>query len=365
MIPRIKRIDRYVIVSFAAALVSTTMLVAILFVALDAFPHLDDFVETIKRDGGWSGLFTIGAYYVSRFLMELGTFGEIVAIASAVVVVAGMAKANEFVALLAGGMSLRRMALPVLISCGLIGAGVFALRNVAGPDLTKRQRDDWRRIKGRGMALGESLSVQGRSGAAREAAVALSLEQYDSSSLNGRGFAAAVICPGQPFVDIRAEAAQWDEDAHTWRFPEGACKWSYRSGNSGSAAFERIDSFETALGPDLLEAEDLGAGVLGLGGLLRQNARPEFATAFHERLAQMFAPLALALVVLPFILVTDRTRVFQGTMLAIIAIVVYEVVARVMCGAAASGYIPAVIGGWTAPLLFCGLGAWRLSAIET
>jgi len=358
------RIDRHITIAFATALASTLLLIAILFVVLDAFPNLDNYALIIKRDGFLVGIAVIARYYVMHFLTQLSGFGEIIAATSAIVVVAGMARSNEFVAMLAGGMSLRRVALPVFVCCGLVGVGIFALRNGAGPDLARGARDDWRIIKGRGAALGRSLSVQGRSGEEGESAVALSVEEYDPSTSTGTGFAVAVIAPGKPFVDIRADVAVWDGDAHAWRFPHGAHRWSYGS-NERTEALTTIRAFETGLGPDLLEAEDLGASVVGLGGLLRQRSRPEFAAELHERLAQILAPLALALIALPFVLTTDRTRVFQGTMLAAITVIGYEMVAHICGSASATGYIPAIVGGWLAPVAFGGLGAWRLCVIDT
>ena len=122
----------------------------------------------------------------------------------------------------------------MLICCFIVGLGVFALRNLAGPDLARTRRDDWREIKGTGQALGQSLSVQGRSGENGEAAVALSVEAYYPAELRGSGFAAAVIAPGVPFVDIRAPEATWDEEAGCWRFGQGGQKWSYASSSSTS-----------------------------------------------------------------------------------------------------------------------------------
>jgi lipopolysaccharide export LptBFGC system permease protein LptF len=166
-------------------------------------------------------------------------------------------------------------------------------------------------------------------------------------------------------VDIRADRAVWDHDAAAWRFPEGARRWQYASSENPVAALSTIEELRTDLSPDLLEAEELGPRVLGIGGLVRQRARPEFAAALHERLAQVFAPLALALAALPFLLTTDRSRVVYGTVAATLVVVSYEVLSRALTAMAATGYLPPVVGGWLVPVVFCGFGAWRLAVLDT
>jgi lipopolysaccharide export LptBFGC system permease protein LptF len=361
----IRRADLYVAAGFASAVGASVALAGVLFVTLDAFQNLDDLAELVGREGFFAGTGIALRYYTASLLVEAAAFGEVLALAGALMAVATMAKGNEFVALLSGGMSLRRVALPIFIGCGVLGVAVFALRNAAGPQLVRSRWRDLRAITGSGVGLGKSLSVQGWCGEDGASAVALSLEEYDPAARAGKGFSAAIVASGRPFVDIRAKSAQWDGRAKAWRFPEGAHRWSYQSGDDAGSALAVIRELHTRLGPDLLEAEDYGPGVLTLGGLYRQRARPEFAAAFHERLAQLVAPLALALAALPFVLLTDRARVFPGAMLAIAVTVGYELTARVGIGAAASGYLPAVLGGWVAPVGFGAFGAWRLAQIDT
>lgn len=357
-----KRLDRYVFRGFAVALASTLVLVLVLYMVLDAFQRLDDYVEHARREGVIVAVGVVLRYYLARFLAELSVFSEIVAIIPAVLVIAGMARANEFVAPLAAGRSLRRLALPVFAGCALVGILAFALQNVAGPALVRQAFADRRRINGRAAALGSSLSVQGRSGGA---AVAVSVERYDPGARRAEGFQACVIdgAGDAPLVDIRAPVAVWDPVPRAWLFPEGARRWAYGSAVTAvtaESAFEKIDNFPTALGPDLLEAEELGTRVLGLGALFRQRARPEFASAFHRRLAQILAPLALALAAVPFVLTTDRSRIFHAGVLTALVTVGYEVASR---GFAA--YLPPLLGGWLAPLGFAALGAWRLRTMDT
>ena len=361
MKPRMRRTDRYIISAFALAFAATLSLVAVLFVVVDLVQTLDRVVTFFGREGVLTGVGVVASYYAVRFLSQLAVFGEIVAIVPAVLVASSMARSNEFVGMMAGGLSLRRIALPLFAGCAALGLVTFGLRNTAGPAFVRSERADYRRIRGRQRTLGKSLSVQGRDSATR--AVVISLEEFDPSRRAGRGFAAQVIEQAGPLVDIRAPLAVWSEQGHEWRFPEGATKWLY--GAEGGKPLERVEYFRTSLDPDLLEAEELGAEVLTLAGLWRQRARPRFASKLHERIAQAFVPLVIALAALPFVLTTDRSRVLQGTILAILVVAAYEVASRAMLSAAGAGHIPAVLGGWTAPVAFCGFGVWRMVRLRT
>ncbi len=361
-----RRTDRYLISAFALAFAATLSLVAVLFVVVDLVQTLDRVVTFFGREGVLTGVGVVASYYAVRFLSQLAVFGEIVAIVPAVLVASSMARSNEFVGMMAGGLSLRRIALPLFAGCAALGLVTFGLRNTAGPAFVRSEYADYRRIRGRQRTLGKSLSVQGqdkapKTGATR--AVVISLEEFDPSRRAGRGFAAQVIEQAGPLVDIRAPLAVWSEQGHEWRFPEGATKWLY--GAEGGKPLERVEYFRTSLDPDLLEAEELGAEVLTLAGLWRQRARPRFASKLHERIAQAFVPLVIALAALPFVLTTDRSRVLQGTILAILVVAAYEVASRAMLSAAGAGHIPAVLGGWTAPVAFCGFGVWRMVRLRT
>jgi len=355
----VKRLDRYVFRGFVVALASTLVLVLVLYMVLDAFQRLDDYVDHARREGVLAGVGLVLRYYAARFLAELSVFSEIVAVIPAVLVVAGMARANEFVAPLAAGRSLPRLAMPVFAGCAIVGVLAFVLQNVAGPGLVRQSFADRRRINGRAAALGSSLSVQGRDGSA---AVSVSVERYDPGTRRAEGFQACVIegAAGAPLVDLRAPVALWDSSARAWSFPEGARRWAYGGAVAEGSAFEKVERFPTALGPDLLEAEELGSRVLGLGALFRQRARPEFASAFHRRLAQIFAPLALALAAVPFVMTTDRSRIFHAGVLAALVTVGYEVAARSF-----AAYLPPLLGAWLAPVAFAGLGVWRLRTMDT
>lgn len=355
------RADRYVLTGFGLTLFFTLALIAVLFVVADAFQNLDEFVLHLRRSGAWGGLGLLGRYYAAKFLVSVGSFGEIAAVAPAVVFAASMARSNEFVAVLAAGRSLPRAVLPVFAGCAAVGAAAFCLRTAAGPTLVRSENASARVIFDRAKTMGGALSVQGRSGAT---SCALSVEEYDPASRRARGFRACLVEPTAPFVDIRAASAEWDSSRGAWVFSPAAKKWSYPV-SAGGPAVEELAEFPTCLGPDLLEAEEMGPGVLSTGALFRERSRPELAAALHERLALLLSPVALALAAVPFVLTTDRSRVFTGVAVAALVIALYEVVARSFVAAVASGHLPALVGAWLPPVAFGAAGALGLKRIGT
>jgi lipopolysaccharide export LptBFGC system permease protein LptF len=379
----LNHVDRQCLKAFAVGLASSLGVIALLFVLVDALEHLDEIVEFLREAGLLGGTWVVAGHYAARLLLELSSFGEVVALVPAVIVLASMARANEFVPLLAAGESLRRAALPVFCACAGVGVALFATRNLAGPSLVRSAEGTRRIISRKAATLGSSFSVQGRDRRedGRTRAVAVNIEEYDPARLEARGFSAQVIEEGAPFLDVRAPVARWDDPRGRWLFPEGGEQWSYermelpptgvaaqvqdRRLRGAPSALVRVTEFSTALGPDLIEAEELGPEVLSLSSLFRQRARTEMGAALHSRLARIIAPLALALAALPLVLTTDPRRVLAGTVKACLVAAAYELAAYSLYGAASEGYVPGLIGGWAVPLVFGGAGAWLLASLDT
>lgn len=353
------RADRYVFVGFVIALLLCLCLLGVLFVVADAFQNLDEFVLHLRRAGTWQGLGILASYYAARFLISVGSFGEVVAAIPAVMLVAFMARSNELVAMLASGRAMARSALPILAGCLLVGVGAFCIKGFAGPCLVRSENTSARIIFDRVRTIGGGLSVHGRSG---DVAYVLSVSEYDPAARKAGNFRACLIEPSGVFTEIRAAEATWVEGA--WKFDPAAEKWSYLLPERAEGP-ERLEELRTQLGPELLESEEMGPGVLPTGALWREGSRPDFAAAFHERLACLFAPVALVAALLPLVLTTDRSQVFQGVALAAFAAAGYEILSRSMLAAAASGRIPAAVGAYLPPVISAALGGLGFSKLRT
>lgn len=345
--------DRYVLKTFLLALASSAILLGGLYVAMSALENIDDLVSFGKRVGATRAVFVGFRYYAASVVHVTASFAEVLALAAAVATAAVMARSNEFVALLAAGVSLRRLAFPVVAASAVVGVLAFSLQCLFGPALVRSEQMDKRRIYGLDESLGSSLSIQGLDG---ETAVVLSVENWDSAARRSGGFAAAFMAPQGGFSEIRAPCAVWDRRGGKWLFPDGGRRWEY--GGEGSLGVASVTELESGLGPDLLEAETLGVEVLGLRSLARQRGRPEYGAALHFRLARLLSPVVLVFLVLPFGLVTDPRRAASGAVICIAVGIGYELAAHMLFRAASSGSLPAWLGGWAVPVTSGGVGAF-------
>lgn len=115
-----------------------------LYVVLDAFANLDEFSERTEK---LSELFTImGRHYLVRLSLFYDRLCGVITMMAAIFTVTWMQKNNEWIAILAAGISTQRAIRPVLISCLLVSA--FAVFNqeciipIVSDELQKTADDD-------------------------------------------------------------------------------------------------------------------------------------------------------------------------------------------------------------------------------
>ncbi|MFV2065554.1 MAG: LptF/LptG family permease [Pirellulales bacterium] len=118
-------IDRYLSRQFAQVFVVCFISLTGLYIVIDAFGHLDEF---INQAGPQGGLFTVlTRYYGYRSLVFFDRTSSILALISAMFTVTWIQRYNELTALMAAGLPRLRIVMPVLIgamSISLLGCGI-------------------------------------------------------------------------------------------------------------------------------------------------------------------------------------------------------------------------------------------------
>lgn len=133
-----KLLDRLLLRAFLQAwLICFTSLVA-LYVVIDAFQRLDDFLAA-NQAGGWANLWLIIAdYYGVQLAIIFDRLAGTMTLLAALFTLAWMQKSNELIPLLATGVPLRRLLRPILLGTLLfIGLGA-ANRELLLPRLASR-----------------------------------------------------------------------------------------------------------------------------------------------------------------------------------------------------------------------------------
>lgn len=115
-------IDRYLLRLFLRVLVICFLSLSGLFVVIDTFGNLDEFLTYRDEHGELWG--TLAAYYAPRILMFFDRTAHMIALMSSVFALTWMQKNNEMTALMAAGIPPTRLVKPLVI-------GVFAVSLLA------------------------------------------------------------------------------------------------------------------------------------------------------------------------------------------------------------------------------------------
>jgi lipopolysaccharide export LptBFGC system permease protein LptF len=140
-----RTLDRYVVRSFLWSAVLLFLAIMALRVVADLFLNIDEFIESDQPVG--EVLRHIGTYYGYQSLMYLSELGGVIIVAAAAFTLARMNHTNELTAMLASGVSLYRVILPiVLCAMGMGGLVILDRELLIPPNAARlaRTRDEGR-----------------------------------------------------------------------------------------------------------------------------------------------------------------------------------------------------------------------------
>ena len=110
-------IDRYIISSFLKIFVICFLSFSGLFVIIDAFTNLEEFLAIGRRDTVTSAILN---YYGPRVLQFFDQTAPLIALVAAIFTLAMMQRSNEVTAIAAGGISKRRVVRPIFLATLII-----------------------------------------------------------------------------------------------------------------------------------------------------------------------------------------------------------------------------------------------------
>ncbi len=317
-------LDRYLLRSLAINYVIALAVMMSLYVVLDLFFNMDEFTE---RGGSVSGvLVSVVSYYWPNLFRYFGQLSGVITLVACVATLARMRRLNELTAVLASGVSLFRVAAPV------IGFGLFTtLLWVVDTELVvprvaaqlARSHEDARGQKTFGVWFLEDGDD-----------ALLSAQQFDPVTGTLRRMMVLKLDEtGTVSSVIEAEQAQWEEiDGHP-----NAGRWVVSRGverirnNALEATFgpgqgtqsERVRHYESELDPLSIQQRQSAQWVSllssrQLGALAGREMTDALAAAVqqarHRRFATPIISLVLLLLGIPFLL--DRQ---PGTILSDLA----------------------------------------------
>lgn len=307
-------------------------------------------------------------YLTPYLLYNLAPLGALVAV---LVTLGIMSKNNEIVAIKAGGTSLYRVAVPLLLGGLALAVTMVALDDTYLPYANQRQDALHNQIKGRPpqtythpqrWIFGESSKIY-------------NYDLFDSRQNLFGGLSVLELDPVNFHLRRRifATRARWLETQHVWGLEGG---W-IRDFSDGSVT--RFEGFTAAAPPELNEppsyfnrevrqAFQMSLGELGsyIDGLHRAGFDVSTLTVqWHKKVAYpLMAPVSMLLAI-PFAFLVGTRGAIGGVALGIGIAVVYWAIAALMEAMGGVGQLPPFLAGWSPDIIFFFLGLYFFFKMPT
>ena len=204
-----KKLDLYILKKFLTTFVFVVSLLVLIICVIDFTEKNDNYIRyEVSGD-------LIFKYYLTFIPFIIGLLTPITVFIATVFVTANMAGRTEIIAILASGVSFRRMMFPYLIGATAIAVASFFLNSDVIPDSNKFRIDFELNYLGKPFAnkkrhmhfkVGEDLYIY--------------IEKYNVNNDEGRNVTLEQIKDNQLVQKLSASRVRWNPDSANWRFME-------------------------------------------------------------------------------------------------------------------------------------------------
>ena len=302
-------------------------------------------------------------------LYQLAPLGALVAV---LVTLGVMSKNNEVVACKASGISLYRLAVPLLIGGVVLAATMLILDDTYLPYANHRQDAFRNQIKGRPpqtyfqprrqWIFGENAKIYnyGLFDPVRNLFGELSVLDLDPATFQVRR-------------RIYAARAHWDDAQKKWVLESGWIRDFAGGAVTNYARFPEMSLPELTEPPSYFNREVLQAFQMSwreLQGYIDDLHQAGFDVSaltvqWHEKIAYpLIAPVSMLLAI-PFALLVGTRGAVGGVALGVAIGIVYWVTARLLEAMGGVGQLPPLLAGWSPDLIFFFLGLYSFLKMPT
>lgn len=354
-------LDRYLMRQMLAGILRVLFILVFLFVTIDLLTHRQENIA--KYDIPWRVVVEYYATFIPRILFEYQAV-PLAVLVSGLMVLGRAAQSNELTAMLAGGISLRRIAAGPIALAALIAVVSLGVQETLGADAiadSRRLEDEY--FSGQSGTRSDGVSWNGLSGGWMCHALS-----FNRVALTGQDVYIHRITP-ERFDEIRARRLYWAPAEHQWLLEDGIWMsfdrtraWEQQSGRitqmvapftEAPESLFALDAPATTkslveLGADIARAEHLGVSTRG--------ARVDY----WAKLARPALSLIMVLIAVPFAVRVRRGGAAVGFGLAILIGIVYVMFFYGGIGLGHLAIVPPLLAAWTANVIFFGAGVYLL-----
>lgn len=364
----IKTIDRYLLRGFTYSYVVSVVIMISLYIVLDLFANLDEFTGDKKTT--FQIIKDICSYYFYHSFLYFAQVAGMITLVAGSFTLARLQRSNELTAMIAGGISLYRVALPI-IGAGVVFNTLWIIdQEVIIPSIADKL-------------------VRGHNEAdTRQSFELWFLEDRDQTLLSAMNYdpntktmyeliAMERDANGQIKAKISADSAVWDPEMKYWQLTRG---FRYaRTINeadfvvAGQMGRTRLDYYESDWQPEDLNLRRNANWIwfLSLNQLTDLLKRPhlimninDVVSARHVRLTQPFLNMLLLFLGLPFFLNRAPHSVLVSVGLCLLVAIGCFLMAFVSQTLASSTAYPA-FAAWLPILVFGPVAAVLMENVKT
>lgn len=365
-------LDRYLYRIFLSAMGVSLVTFLSLFMVID-------FASKIQQFFGLEGISLVPfllEYYGIRVPLFANYILPIVTLFAGVFSMVRLSRANEILPIVASGTSLRRTALPLLLTTVLIGGGSAAIEEFVLPNLSDRlSRTDDLLYSQKGRW---NLVVYGEEGTLVE------VERYDHIHLEMHQVRITQLtAAGRKSRVVTARFAKWDGARRAWKLEDGVSFPFDPQGNPVlmvNAEGRRIvrrdpippggELFRSEIEPgDLQERSTFTGEFMRMKDLKARAARlpriPAIRIQIQSRYSFPWAGLILLLLGLPFASVTTTRSYMKGLLFCFVLVLLFYAAHFLALDMGSEGRLPSLVAAWGAIVGFGAIGVALFVRMKT
>jgi LPS export ABC transporter permease LptG len=357
-------VDRYVLGRFGSVLA----LVWISAVSLGAIADLTGSIDDILKNKAPASV--VFRYYKYLSLQMAFDLAPIAVLVTTLVTFSLLSRTSEVIAMRSLGISLYRLALPVLTGAALIGAICAALQLSVLPASNQKVAEANDRIKGRDKP--RSVRRADQQWLIGRGRFIYNYLNYDKNARLLQRLQVFTFDPEHQLVGrLLAGTARFGNQG--WAVEDG---WVRTFEGISEKSFRRIATpvaIDLEESPDYFAAEVRKPRAMSFGELreyvreVRESGQsaPALEVALHNRIAFPFASIVMALVALPFAFRMERRGALYGLGVALGLGIVFMAVFAFFRTLGEVGSFPAVVAVWSPSTIFALLASYLFLGVRS
>src|ERR1700722_11630174 len=365
-------VDRYVLQSFL-------FWFGLLLVGFVLMTHVYEFFDLlsdiVKNNIAMTRVFASLFFRTPELIFELAPMGVLVA---GLITFGVLTKHNEITAMKASGVSLYRLAVPVLAAALLMSGGLFAFAHYYVPDANRKQDAIRKEIKGKPVQtyLHPDRNWVFDPGSKNDPKV-FYFKYIDGAQKLMSWPQVFELDPANFHIikHISAEKARWSATLQTWVFENG---WSRQDPGGRHLKFASFAG-QTATFPELDERpdyflqevlQDQQMNYQQLAAYIRELQRSGIDTitlqvSFYRKFALPLFALVMALISVPFAFLAGNKGARAGVGVSFTSAIGYWTIGKLFEQLGDVNLLPAALAAWSPDLIFAMAGMYFFTRMRT